>query len=57
MLCTIELDIKRLYPAFINHDTEREYVRRLKQFVLRFEKTTDEDLPMAASEDFFYFLH
>ena len=56
MGCTVDLDIERQYPATINHPTEAEHVRRLAAKWFGPEHTTDEDLPMAASEDFSYFL-
>ena len=56
MNCEVELDIERQYPATINHATEAEHVRRLATKWFGPEHTTDEDLPMAASEDFSYFL-
>ena len=55
--CTAELDIERQYPATINHPTESEHIRRVATKWFGPEHVTEEDLPLAASEDFAYFLH
>lgn len=56
MNCTADLNIKRQYPAVLNHPTETEHVRRLATKWFGPEHVSDEDLPLAASEDFSYFL-
>jgi len=52
--CEADLVITKLYPCVINHKTESEHVSRIAESVGL--KIRNDYLPLAASEDFSYFL-
>ena len=56
MECKVELNLKRLYPAVVNHRTETEHIKRLANKWFGPEHVSGDDLPITASEDFSYFL-
>ena len=56
MECTAQINITRKYPAVVNHDIQTAHVRRLALKWLGEAHFSEDDLPIAASEDFSYYL-
>ena len=54
--CEAIMDVVPLYPAVLNHPAEAQHVARLAKKWFGPEHVSTEDLPLAASEDFSYFL-
>ena len=54
--CKAEVEIIDHYPAVINHAKETDHVVRLAKKWFGEEHFSEEDVPLAASEDFSYFL-
>ena len=53
--CTVDADIRSIYPAVNNHEKETENVIRVGKKVLGEDKIKSDKLPVYASEDFAYF--
>ena len=55
--CKADVKIIDSYPAVINHPEPTQHVIRLAKKYFGEEHFCQEELPLAASEDFSYFLH
>ena len=53
--CTVNADIRSVYPAVWNTDKETENIIRVGKKVLGEDKIRSDKLPVYASEDFAYF--
>ena len=56
MGCKVDLALDGEYPAVINHKAEADHVHRLATKWLGPEHVSNAELPIAASEDFSYFI-
>jgi hippurate hydrolase len=54
--CKAEVDITDLYPPTVNHKTETAHVVRVAAKYIGIEHVKSEELPVAGSEDFSYYL-
>ena len=52
----VEVTFEERYPPVVNHKKETEHVIRLTKKWFGEEYSTDDKLPLSASEDFSYFL-
>lgn len=56
MECKVEVELKFMYPAVINHEVEAGHVKRLATKWFGPNHFSEDELPITASEDFSYFL-
>jgi hippurate hydrolase len=56
MGCKVEVTLDGEYPAVINHKTEADHVQRIATKWFGPEHVSNVELPVAASEDFSYFI-